>query len=220
MVKDSATPGASGVLKSAGRSNPWKIQTSHKNSRKPKKTAEAARDMNLAGIRPAASSSQETEFNMFVGGLHMENTSDVVVGYMRTRGITINSIEKVSAEDKPYNSFHVQLKRRDYMKVMKNKDSYWPDGIICRRYYPPRQSDGAENDPSSGSGVDEDTPSSEETGDGSPSSDVVNDAESEDTNGAPSGGDREYPSGSTSLKVTSGIDAVDQTKMALNVSAS
>ncbi len=77
--------------------------------------------MMQAGIRPAhANVTDDRDFHMYVGGLHEDNTGDMISNWLRAHGITsITDISKVSPDGKPYSSFHVVLNKKDYFKVIK-----------------------------------------------------------------------------------------------------
>ena len=101
-----------------------------------------------AGIHSARvpDRSRDNVFSMYVGSLHPDNTAAVTKTYLVNRGISVSEITKVSPEDKSYNSFHIKMPKKDYMKIIKNKRQYWPEGVTCRRYYPPKQPESGEGD--------------------------------------------------------------------------
>ncbi len=71
---------------------------------------------------------------MYVGSLHKDNTINVMKDYVSKCGFSVSYITKVTPDDKHYNSYHIMMKKKDYITVMKDNR-----GIACIPYYPPKR---------------------------------------------------------------------------------
>ncbi len=70
----------------------------------------------------------------------------MISNWLIAHGITsITDISKVSPDGKPYSSFHVVLNKKDYFKVIKHKDDYWPVNVTCRCFFPRKKADEEDN---------------------------------------------------------------------------
>ncbi len=137
----------SGVISTPRRDGEWQTQINPRTLKQQKHNEAADQQMMQAGIRPAhANVIHDRGFHMYVGGLHEDNTGDMISNWLRARGITsITDISKLSPDGKPYCSFHVVLNKKDYFKIIKHKDDYWPVNVTCRCFFPPMREDEEDN---------------------------------------------------------------------------
>ncbi len=133
------------------------------------------------------------DFHLYVGGLHEDNSADVISTWLRRHGInSLNDIIKVSPDIQPYSSFHNVLRKRDYFKIIKHKCEYWPDNVICRCFFPPKTEDEEDTPNDYASTITHDDPDAiandgrTQTGD----ADLAVDGGTDDTRGV-TGGDKE-----------------------------
>ncbi len=120
----------------------WQVKLLPRVQMQQKRSDANAHDMLQAGTRSdRANVTDDRDFHMYVGGLHEDNSADVISTWLKGCGINSVTDNKVSPDLKPYSSFHIVLRKRDYFKIIKHKCEYWPDNAICRRFFPSKKED-------------------------------------------------------------------------------
>ncbi len=75
--------------------------------------------------------------NVFVYRTEKGTSEDSVKRHMQTKGITPAEIERKSGNFQRYDSFKVTIRKGDWNAVMQS--GFWPEGVRCRYFHPPRR---------------------------------------------------------------------------------
>ena len=102
------------------------------NANRPKVVVGKGQNTNLKGDK----SSLYT--NIFVYRVEKGTSVESVESHMSSNGVSSLECEKKSGSVQKHDSFRVCIKKEDWNKVM--KPDFWPEGIRCRYFHPPRKS--------------------------------------------------------------------------------
>ncbi len=81
--------------------------------------------------------SDERETNVFVFRVDKDTESNQVTDHMAKHGVNALNSEETSKEWSYHKSFRIGIKRSDFKRVM--SPGFWPEGVGCRFFYPPKQ---------------------------------------------------------------------------------
>ncbi len=70
--------------------------------------------------------------NLFVFQVNKQITDQQVQDYLEKKEVHVVSIKRISADESPSNSYHVELHCMDVRPVM--TPDFWPIGVGCRKY--------------------------------------------------------------------------------------
>ena len=75
--------------------------------------------------------------NVFVYRTEKGTSEDSVKQHMQSKGVIPVEIERKSGSFQRYDSFRVSIRKEDWNTVMQS--GFWPEGVRCRYFHPPRR---------------------------------------------------------------------------------
>ena len=94
----------------------------------------------IIGSRKSSSTlkSAVRKADLYIGNCDTNVTEDAILEYIRDQAdVKIDSCKQLETRYDHYRSFKVTLSVDSRRKLLESE--FWPEGIVCRKYYNPRQ---------------------------------------------------------------------------------